>query len=92
MNNKHIISLIILAIFSSSAISSEFIICNKGKIEVGDHYDKFIQYCGQPKNFSGGMTKLGKNGIVMSFKKIQQKYDDGSSASYIFLDDILAFI
>jgi hypothetical protein len=78
--------------FDCFANSINFIICPKGKVEYGDSYKKFIDYCGKETGFSVGMRPLGKNNTVMKFKTFVKKYPDGSRITVLFLDDKIAFL
>ncbi len=83
---------VILFPLSFNSYSSEFIICTKGKIKIGDSYDKFIDYCGKSSSSYNGMRALGKSNTPMMFKTLVKEYPDGSKIRFLFLDDKLAFV
>lgn len=83
---------VVFGLFSFFSEANGVVVCTKGKVSIGDSYDKYISYCGQPKRSEHGMRILGKNNNITSFSIIKKRYPDKSTVSFIFLDKKLAFI
>ncbi len=82
--NKYI-GLILFISFNCSANSDFY--CSKGKISIGDSFEKYENICGKHKGkFEAGMRNL------KSFKTFEKIYPDKSKVRFLFIDKKLAFI
>jgi hypothetical protein len=97
MFSKFIVKAFFVVSVSSFSISAmaNVIICDEGKVVLGDSLEKFNKVCLKANNIksnSSGMRQVGKNNTVVRFHKFIKTFSNGSSVHFLFLDEKLAFI
>lgn len=71
------------------------IICDEGKVTIGDSLNKFERLCLKSENIkrgTSGMRPLGAKQATIQFDKFKKTFPDGSSVHFLFIDKKLAFV
>ncbi len=87
---RFVISSIFLLLFSVQVSAVELILCPKGKVNYGDKYDSVQKKC--PQKGGMGSSRRYLNEKIYEFRYFESNFDDGSKATFIFLDDALFFV
>ena len=83
---KIFLILTLLISFQCSAINNDFF-CPKGKVSIGDSFEKYEKICGKHKgSFESGVRNFKR------FKTFIKTYPDKSKVRFVFIENKLTFI
>ena len=79
---------LIVALTSASSVSADsLIMCNGGRVKIGDKLETVKKKCTPVLNSSSGRQYI--SGKTIDYEIFKTKFKDGTKAAFIHIDDIL---